>query len=98
MQIRFKDKKLERFWETGLHDGTHPDSVLKRVLALIAMLHNAPDIRRLYAFKGLHFEKLAGDRKGQHSLRLNRRLRLVVEICAVPRPTTIYIIGIEDYH
>jgi toxin HigB-1 len=43
---------------------------------------------------GLHLEKLAGDRKGQYSIRINHRYR----ICFEWRNNGAYEVEIADYH
>lgn len=49
------------------------------------------------AVKSLHYEKLKGNRKHQHSVRLTNQWRLIFEIQKVQNKY-ILIIDIEDYH
>jgi toxin HigB-1 len=58
----------------------------------------AVDERDLYALKGLHFEALKGDRSGQHSLRLNKQFRLIVNVERDPQGNVIVVVEIDDYH
>ena len=46
------------------------------------MIRAAVDERDLYGMTSLHFEKLLGDREGQHSLRLNKKWLGVLEAAA----------------
>jgi len=53
----------------------------------IATIDAATDKRDLYVQKGLHFEKLKGDRKGQRSIRLEQfaqtsSARVANELCS----------------
>jgi len=49
--------------------------------------------------KSLHFEKLKGKRKNQHSIKLNDQYRLIVELVQInAKVKTIKIIEIIDYH
>jgi proteic killer suppression protein len=48
--------------------------------------------------KSLHFEKLKGARRHQHSLRINDQFRLILEIVRIDGTKRIKIIKIEDYH
>ena len=48
--------------------------------------------------KSWHLERLKGNRKHQHSIRLNRQWRLIVEFTGKGANTEIVIVGIEDYH
>ncbi|PWF42886.1 type II toxin-antitoxin system RelE/ParE family toxin, partial [Massilia glaciei] len=56
------------------------------------------DERDFYAAKALHFEKLKGNREGQHSMRLNLQWRLILEIRGEHPCKIIGIIEIVDYH
>ena len=56
----------------------------------------ADDERDLFALRGLGFEKLKGPRQHQHSVRLNKQWRLILELSGPPK--RVRIIGIEDYH
>ena len=58
------------------------------------MLNNAQSLADLRLPPGNRLEKLAGDRAGQHSIRLNRRWR----ICFVWREGDAYDVEIVDYH
>jgi proteic killer suppression protein len=51
-------------------------------------------LRDLTIFPGNRLEPLAGDRRGQHSLRVNDQFR----ICFVWRDGDAYDVEIVDYH
>lgn len=51
-----------------------------------------------YNSKGLHYEKLKGDRAHQHSMRLNDQWRLILELVERKGQKIVRIVGIEDYH
>jgi proteic killer suppression protein len=48
--------------------------------------------------RSLHFEKLQGDRIGQHSLRLNKQWRLIVKLETTNIGRQLVVIEIVDYH
>lgn len=48
--------------------------------------------------KGLRYEKLKGNRSGQHSMRLNSQFRLILRIEGDTATKTVVIMAIEDYH
>lgn len=48
--------------------------------------------------KSLHFEKLKGNRTHQHSIRLNERWRLIIELEGEASHRTVVVVSIEDYH
>jgi proteic killer suppression protein len=58
----------------------------------------ATDERTLYARRSFRFEKLVGDRSGQHSMRLNDQWRLIVELRGEAPKKVIHVIEIVDYH
>jgi toxin HigB-1 len=76
------------------------DSVLRfkaierSALRKLDMLDAAPDIRTLSTLPGNRLERLKGDRKGQHSVRINGQWR----ICFEWRDRHAYEVEIVDYH
>lgn len=57
-------------------------------------LHRARVLQDLNAPPGNHLEALKGDRRGQHSIRINDRWR----ICFTWRHGDAHDVGIVDYH
>jgi proteic killer suppression protein len=64
----------------------------------LQLIRAAPDERDFYAMKSLHYEKLKGARQHQRSMRLNDRLRLIVELADNESDKRVRIVAIEDYH
>jgi len=60
----------------------------------LRQLDIAAALRDLAAPPGNHLEALHGDRKGQHSIRINDQWR----ICFVWRDGDAYAVEIADYH
>ena len=58
------------------------------------MLHRAATVADLRVPPGNRLEALKGDRKGQHSIRVNDQFR----ICFVWRSGDAYEVEIVDYH
>ncbi len=98
MRFRFTDKKLQALYtdETGAEQ--YERSTVTGFFRVMAIIKSAPDSRDFYTFKSLHFEKLSGDRAGQHSFRLNKQWRLIVRIERDDQGQELVIIEIEDYH
>ena len=67
----------------------------RKVMGLIEAAANEIDLR---AFKSLRLEKLAGDRAGESSLRLNKKMRLIVKFRTEVSGQKIIVIEIIDYH
>lgn len=98
MRFTFKSHKLEQLYYDDVTDSRYPESVVEAFFDVMATIEAVLDIRDLYAFKGLRFEKLKGKRKDQHSLRLNEQFRLIVTIERDEQGIFLLIISIEDYH
>ena len=60
----------------------------------LGILDAAEVLRDLTIPPGNQLEKLSGDRKAQHSIRINRQWR----ICFVWRSGDVYEVEIVDYH
>ena len=58
------------------------------------MLHNAQNLQDLRVPPNNRLEALKGDRKGQHSIRVNDQWR----VCFRWRNGDAYEVGIVDYH
>ncbi len=69
-------------------------SIERAALRKLAMLDSAKELRDMSAPPGNRLESLHGDRKGQHSIRINDQWR----ICFVWRDGDAYGVGITDYH
>lgn len=88
----FADKDAER-----LFLGESPRRVrnIERVaLRKLLHLHAAKELKDLNIFPGNRLEPLQGDRKGQHSIRINDQWR----ICFVWKEGDAYEVEIVDYH
>jgi proteic killer suppression protein len=75
-----------------------PINVISAYQRKLPVLRAAPDERTLRNWKSLHYEKLAGDREGQRSIRLNDQWRMVFVIDTTCHPNRITVLAIEDYH
>ena len=98
MRFRFKSKKIEALYteEKGTHK--YPSAVVDAFFEVMDVIKAAVDERDLYALKSLHYEKLKGKRSHQHSMRLGRQFRLIIERQRDERGRYLLIIDIEDYH
>lgn len=100
MEVRFLDADLDRLETDPAFDGGFPPAVVRAYRKVMQLIRAARDERDFYAMKSLHFEKLKGDRAGDHSMRLNDQWRLIVRLEAgtVPNTKCVVIVAIEDYH
>jgi|ERR1051326_2753164 proteic killer suppression protein len=98
MEVRFKDRSLDRLETDEGFDGGYPQAVVRAYRNRMQFIRNAPDERDFYAMRSFRFEKLKGARKHQHSMRLNDQFRLILEFETSRTGKTVVVISIEDYH
>ncbi|MYA80607.1 MAG: type II toxin-antitoxin system RelE/ParE family toxin [Acidobacteriia bacterium] len=73
---------------------TFPEDIQRRAQAKLMILNNAKDLNDLRVPPGNRLEALSGDRKGQHSIRVNDQWR----ICFSWQQGNAYQVEIVDYH
>ena len=89
----FQNADTQLLWETG--KSRHiPASIRTSALKKLAILHWATSLSDLAVPGGNHLEQLKGERKGQHSIRINDRYRLRF----VWRDGDASNVEIVDYH
>jgi proteic killer suppression protein len=98
MLYRHADADLKRLEEDPDFNAGLAENLVKTFRKRMDVIRDAPNENVIRAFKSYRFEKLKGDRKHQHSIRLNDQFRLIVEIEKGDRGNVLVIIGIEDYH
>jgi len=98
VKVRFADAELDRLEIDPRWDGRRPPADVKAFRKRIQIIRAAVDERDFYAMKGLHFEKLKGDRQHQCSMRLNDQWRLILEFEGQGTEKVVVVCGIEDYH
>jgi toxin HigB-1 len=88
----FRSKQTERLFN---HEKVPEFQPIERAaLRKLAMLDAATELRDLAAPPGNRLETLRGDRKGEHSIRINDQWR----ICFLWRDGGAYGVEITDYH
>ncbi|MFZ0418778.1 MAG: type II toxin-antitoxin system RelE/ParE family toxin [Candidatus Sulfotelmatobacter sp.] len=90
----FADKDTKEFWDTGKSQGMPPANLRNVAKRKLAALHSALSPQDLRIPPGNRLEELHGDRKGQHSIRINDQFR----VCFVWRDGDAYDVEITDYH
>ena len=98
MEVKFKDKDLDRLESDASFSGGRADPVVSAFRKRMQMIRSAPDERVFYALKYLHFEKLKSTGGDQYSMRLNDQWRLIVEFEGKGQDKIVVIVGITDYH
>lgn len=98
MEVEFDDDDLDRLETDALFTAGLAQEIVCAYRKRMQQIRSFRDERDFYALKSLHFERLAGDREGQHSVRLNRKWRLVLQIRGNHPCKVVGIIEIVDYH
>ena len=98
MNVRFADPALDRLETDDAFTGGYAQEAVRGFRKVMQVIRAAVDERDLYGMTSLRFEKLLGDREGQHSLRLNKQWRLIVTIEKATPKNTVVVIEIVDYH
>lgn len=93
MIMSFKDRASAALMVSIVPKGFPPD-VAKRAAQKLAIIDAATDLNDLMVPPGNRLELLAGDRQGQHSIRINRQWR----ICFIWAEGNAYDVEVTDYH
>ena|SRR5690348_16930607 len=82
MIVTFNNSYLEKLFEDRPVTGKprYSKAVINKFKKTVLMLQYAENLRELRQFKGLNFEALKGDRKGYHSVRVDKQYRLILSI------------------
>lgn len=73
----FRDKWLRDFFVDDVHSRNIPADIADRLFRKLQMIDDATTDQDLRTPPSNHFEKLVGKLKGFHSIRVNKRWRLV---------------------
>jgi proteic killer suppression protein len=99
MRVEFDDDDLRRlFTDPEFRISSVGADLTKAYRRKVNLIVNANDERDLRALRSLHFEKLAGSREDQYSIRLNDQWRLILRIERDDSERWIVVVEIIDYH
>jgi proteic killer suppression protein len=98
MEVAFADESLDRLETDADYSAGFGNVIVKAYRKRLQQIRAATDERTFYALKSLHFEKLKGDREGQHSMMLNDQWRLIVKLDGKAPNKVVRVIEITDYH
>lgn len=99
MEYEFDDPKTYlRLFTDPKFTGGFPSHVVSKFRMRMQQIGAALNEKDFYNSKGLHYEKLKGDRSHQHSMRLNEQWRLILELAERNGKKVVRIVAIEDYH
>ncbi len=90
----FRGAKTQELWETGRVKKGFPVDIQAAALRKLRMLDAAARLEDLRSPPGNRLEALSGDRKGEHTIRVNDQFR----VCFVWKDGDVSEIEITDYH
>ncbi len=93
MIVSFRGGETERLWKSGKNRRL-PADLHRRTFKKLAVLNAAIALDNLRVPPGNQLEALRGDRRGQHSIRINDQYR----VCFVWRDGNAFDVEIVDYH
>jgi len=89
----FADRDTEKLWLTG-RSRRPPGDIWQRALIKLQLIDAAVELAFLKLPPGNRLEALKGERRGQHSIRINDQWR----ICFIWSGTDAEHVEIVDYH
>jgi proteic killer suppression protein len=97
MQVRFKDADLDRLESDARFSAGHSPAIVRAFRKTMQRIRAATDERDLRT-NATRYERLAGPRRHQNSMRLNDQFRLVIQLEGESATKTVVVVAIEDYH
>jgi proteic killer suppression protein len=98
MEVVFGDDDLDRLETDPRFTARLPAEVVKAYRKVLNYIRQAVDEREFRAWPGLHYEQLEDPTlRGQHSMRLNRQWRLLIELRG-EGPNKVVVIRKIDSH
>ena len=98
MEVEFDDDNLDRLETDAQYTAGYSQEIVRAFRKRMQQIRAFRDERDFLAVRSLNFEKLKGNREGQHSIRLNLQWRLIMEIRGDHPCKVIGIVEIVDYH
>jgi len=102
MRVEFKNDYLAELYQTPLGEikGKYPfgREIIKQYKKKIQILISITKVQQLRQYRGLNFEYLKGNRKGECSIRLNDQYRLLFNIKNENRIEIIWINEISKHY
>ncbi|NQT17731.1 MAG: type II toxin-antitoxin system RelE/ParE family toxin [Planctomycetes bacterium] len=98
MDVEFIGDDLARLENDSQFTAGYSIEVVRGFRKVMRFIRAATDERDLRAIRGMGFEKLRGDRAHQHSFRINKQWRLIVQLKQASPANVVVVIEIIDYH
>jgi len=99
VHVRFANPDLQKLYEDPTFVAPQfGRDVVRAYRKKVGFLLAAESELDLHNYRALRFEKLRGDRAGQHSIRLNDQWRLILRLETDDEGRVLVVIEIVDYH
>ena len=98
MEIEFADDDLRRLEVDPKFNAGFAEAIVRRFRKAINFIRSCRDERDFRQMRSMNYEKLKGNRKHQHSVRINDQWRLIFTIKKAQPTNVIVVVAIEDYH
>jgi len=98
IEVSHDDADLFRLETDATYRAGFAVPIVRAFRVVMQRIRSAPQINTLYQFKGQRLEKLKGSRSHEHSMRLNKKWRLIMELSGTPPAERVLIKGIENHY
>ena len=98
MEVSFEEEAYDQLETDPRFTGGFAANVVSAYRKRMQQIRAALDERDLYKSGGLHFEKLKGNRSHQHSMRLNEKWRLIIELRGKGQDKQLHIVEISNHY
>jgi len=98
MEVEHGDPTLEHLEQDATYTGGFDKAVARQFRRLMLLIRSVPNESELYKYPSRHFEKLKGDRSHQHSLRIDKKWRLIVELQKRTDSNCLRIVEITNHY
>lgn len=72
--------------------------IVKQFRVVMQLIRTVPHRNALYQHRSRRLEKLEGKRQGQHSMRLNKKYRLIIEFIEERSEEIARIVSVEKHY
>lgn len=98
MEIAFADDELRRLEVDPKFNAGFAEAIVRGFRKALNFIRRCRDERDFRQMRSMTYEKLKGNRKHQHSVRINDQWRLIFTIKKAQPTNVIVVVAIEDYH
>jgi proteic killer suppression protein len=98
MDVEYADPELARLESDITYTGGRDLDIVRQFRRLMLLVRSVPNMNELYKYPSRHLEKLKGTRQHQHSLRLNKGWRLIIEVVKPASSNFLRIIEISNHY